>query len=143
MHDSLCMGRAVVPKIRQVVNCLLFPHYLSVTWNHRGKGELPIFSLNQRWTDCADWLQPCCVWHQLPACPSSSLVLQIFSVCIQFKCEWKVRASVAHLYSASSNLIVFKVISSSFLKGTLVRALCREEKHSLWPFGGSCSVVLK
>lgn len=43
MHERLCMGRAIVPRVRQVVNCLLFPHYLSVTWTHRGKGNSPSF----------------------------------------------------------------------------------------------------
>ena len=43
MHESPCMGRAIVPRVRQVVNCLLFPHYLSVTWTHRGAGNSPSF----------------------------------------------------------------------------------------------------
>lgn len=45
MHEGLSMGRPIVRRVRQVVNCLLFPHYLSVTWTRRGKGNSPSFHL--------------------------------------------------------------------------------------------------
>lgn len=45
MHERLSLGRPIVLQVRQVVNCLLFPHYLSVTWTHRGKGNSPSFHL--------------------------------------------------------------------------------------------------
>lgn len=37
MHERLSMGRRFVRRVRQVVDCLLFPHYLSMTWAHQGK----------------------------------------------------------------------------------------------------------
>lgn len=43
MHERLFMGRPIVPRVRQVVNCLLFAHYLSVTWTRQGKGNSPSF----------------------------------------------------------------------------------------------------
>lgn len=44
MHERLSMGRPIVLRVRQVVDCLLFPHYLSVTWAHRGKGTPRLFT---------------------------------------------------------------------------------------------------
>lgn len=42
-------------------------------WRGRaGERELPIFSLNRGWTDCADWLQSR-VWHRSPVHPSQPL----------------------------------------------------------------------
>lgn len=44
MHERLSMGRPIVLRVRQVVDCLLFPHYLSMTWAHRGKGTPRLFT---------------------------------------------------------------------------------------------------
>lgn len=44
MHERFSMGRPIVPRVRQVVNCLLFPHYLSVTWTRWVKGTPHLFT---------------------------------------------------------------------------------------------------
>ena len=44
MHEELSIGRLIVPRVRQVVNCLLFSHYLLVTWPRRRR-QLPVFSV--------------------------------------------------------------------------------------------------
>lgn len=43
MHERLSMRRLIVQRVRQVVDCLLFPHYLSVTWAHQEKGTPHLF----------------------------------------------------------------------------------------------------
>ncbi len=47
-------------------------YYSLIIYRWRGRTaerELPVFSLNQGWTDCADWLQPP-IWHWSPVHPS-------------------------------------------------------------------------
>lgn len=39
------MDPPIVLRVRQVVNCLLFPHYLSVARTRYGKGNSPSFHL--------------------------------------------------------------------------------------------------
>lgn len=39
------MDPPIVLRVRQVVNCLLFPHYLSVARTRCGKGNSPSFHL--------------------------------------------------------------------------------------------------
>lgn len=84
MHERLFMGRPIVPRVRQVVNCLLFAHYLSVTWTRQGKRELPIFSHTRGGTDCADWSQP----HVAPVTSPSSepAAVQRASKCTRLWC---------------------------------------------------------
>lgn len=72
------MGRLIVLRVRQVVDCLLSPHYLSVTWGRIKGRELPVLSL-LREEQIALLVAALCVTPV--AGPPVSALLQPFSSC--------------------------------------------------------------
>lgn len=92
MHERLSMGRPIVPWVRQVVNCLLFPHYLSVTWMRRGKGTPHLFTYPRMNRLC--WLVAVSsIWHRSPVYPSQPRGHSAICICNHGfgKCNYLIR----------------------------------------------------